>query len=287
MYARCGETKAWHWAHEPNGPANCAGAEESEWHRTWKAEAIDGTQEIRVGESPGYALYRVADVLAPGKYTVELQASKLLKGPVRERETDWAKQGGIVWIFKAIKETDAGRIEWRRPLGSHSDPRRVQLITWKNMPDRVKHAQAPAFLDLGHDRLLFVGGWYQNTQPRTGWGWPVTKQWVIDNVLKGGKIPEPFGDDPEEVRRRRAQVEAERKQAKLELNWAEWNAERQRLQRADQERRAALAAKRERQRQEDYDRQMAEYQERVRQFNESMQPWWVRRWRAWRARRRT
>jgi hypothetical protein len=231
MYSRCGETKIWHWAHQP-GCEKCAGGEESEWHLAWKAEAIDSTQEVRVGDRPGYAKYRVADVLAPGKYTVELQASKMLKGPLREREADWATQGGIVWIFKAIKETGARRVEWHTPLEFLSDPRRVQQITWKDMPDRVKHARAPAFLDLGNDRLLFVGGWYPGSQPRTGWGWPVTRQWVIHNVLKGDKVPEPFGEDPEVIRRRQEEERRALRQARREAELRHLREERERAERA-------------------------------------------------------
>jgi hypothetical protein len=236
-----------YWRHKPANPnPDCEAGRESEWHLAWKALALDDTQEIRRAN-------RIADVLAPGGYAVEFQAWAMDRAEVRGRENDWSTQGGIVWIFKAIDETakkqiaEAGPL-WRgrrilqQPLEWHSSPwKDQQAIEWKDQqaievswlraPERVRWARAPAFLDLGDDRLLFVGGWWLDRPgPLTGYAWPVSKQWVIDNVLKGDKIPEPFGEDPEVVRARKAREAEERRRADRLRRLAEQAAERERAE---------------------------------------------------------
>jgi hypothetical protein len=206
--ANRGEVKVWYWSHQPGNPSDCTAAGETEWHLRWKAEAIDGTQERTVGSHR-------ADVLAPGGYAVELQRSPIERAELRRREADWNTQGGMVWIFYAIEAAEEGRLRsgpslmWPRA----SEDGQVDEITWSHAPDRVRSATPPLFLDAGKSRLLFVGGWRRGASPLTGWGWRVTKQWVINNVLRGDKIPEPFGEDPEEVIRRHRQEEAERLRA--------------------------------------------------------------------------
>jgi hypothetical protein len=199
MIARTGAVVIWHWAHRVHNP-QCETAPESEWHLGWKALAIDGTQEVRVGR-------RRADVLAPGGFAVEFQASALDREEVRAREDDWAAQGGMAWVFKAEAEFADGRI-WVLPSirGRQSElakpENRATLdVTWSHAPERVRAARAPSFLDLGNDELLFIGGWRQGLSPLTGYGWRVSRDWVVQNLLRGSEIPAALAADPEEIRR--------------------------------------------------------------------------------------
>jgi len=93
----------WHWAHRVAAP-DCPVSREAAWHLEWKALGFDGTQEVRVGN-------RCADVLAPGGYAVEFQASALDPADLRAREDDWAGQGGMVWVFRADRHYAEERIE--------------------------------------------------------------------------------------------------------------------------------------------------------------------------------
>jgi hypothetical protein len=210
MIARRGALRTWHWAHETATP-DCEAGKESEWHLAWKALALDDTQEIQVGN-------RRADVLAPGGYAVEFQKSSMTAEEVHGREDDWSTQGGVVWIFCAIDEAAGKRLTHGRPLDRFWEDLRVHQATWTHAPERVRSARAPSFLDLGNDRLLFVGGWRLNRNgPLTGYAWPVSKDLVVQLVLRGHKIPKVRGEDPEIVRARHARErEAERRRVAAE-----------------------------------------------------------------------
>jgi Competence protein CoiA-like family len=267
MIAHRGTMRIWHWAHEAANP-NCEAGRESEWHLAWKMLALDGTQEVEVGR-------RRADVLAPGGYAVELQRSQMNAEEVHGREDDWSAQGGMVWIFCATKEAEK-RISWRRVRAW--EDRRVLQVTWKYAPDRVRSARAPSFLDLGNERLLFVGRWrLRHNGPLTGYCWPVSKEWVVENVLRGDKIPEPLGEDPEVIMARRA------RERKAELK--RLAAERAVQQAAERERAEAArrrAAEQGRQRQDDIEH--LEWLEGVRRYcaaSEAVQGFVIFRWSRW------
>lgn len=209
MLARTGTVKVWHWAHRTRNPG-CPAAAETEWHLAWKALGLDGTQEIAVGR-------RRADVLAPGGFAVEFQASPLTEAEVRAREDDWAGQGSIAWVFKADAEYAAGRItltpslrEWTEQGLVKPENQATLTIAWSHAPERVRAARAPSFLDIG-DGLLFVGAWRPKSSPLTGYGWRVTKDSVVRSLLHGDTIPGQLAGDPAEVERRiRAWQERER-----------------------------------------------------------------------------
>jgi hypothetical protein len=268
MIARRGTLRIWHWAHVAANP-DCEAGKESEWHLAWKSLALDGTQEIKTGN-------RRSDVLAPGGYAVELQKSAMNAAEVHGREADWGSQGGMVWIFCAIREMTEQRIRWHR--NPWTDQRALQ-VTWSHAPDRVRAACLPSFIDLGDDRLLFVGGWRAGSAPLSGYAWPVSKRWVIANVLRGDKIPRPLGEDPEAARARRAaEREALRRAEKMRRS-AERAAERGR---AEAERRRITELKRQRQE----DNENLEWLEGIRRYcaasevtGHFVKSWF--RWRSW------
>jgi competence CoiA-like predicted nuclease len=111
MLAKTGAVLIWHWAHVKDNP-HCEAARESEWHLAWKALGIDGTQEITVGRHR-------ADVLAPGGFAVEFQASPLDREEVSARESGWAAQGGMVWVLQADRAFAAGRITMAKSLAGY------------------------------------------------------------------------------------------------------------------------------------------------------------------------
>lgn len=208
MRARTGSVRIWHWAHVARNP-HCEAARETEWHLAWKILAIEGTQEVKVGR-------RRADVLAPGGFAVEFQASALTGEQVRAREDDWAAQGGMAWLFRAdqasIEVTEQYLPQWLHLLKPENQM--TMHITWPRAPERVRVARAPSFLDTGDGELLFIGGWRPDSSPLSGWSWKVTKNWVVENLLCANEIPGPLADDPADVFRR---IDAwERKQRERE-----------------------------------------------------------------------
>ena len=200
MRGRAGVVRIWHWAHVVRNP-HCKAARESEWHLGWKVLGADGSQEVKVGS-------RRADVLAPGGFAVEFQASALDVCEVRAREADWGAQGGIVWVHRADREFGAGRIVLSdsflgcdKSLLRPADLATVD-VTWSHAPERVRSSRTPSFLDFGNGELLFIGGWRNGSSPLSGYGWRVSREWVVKHVLEGTTLPRPLAADPVAVKRR-------------------------------------------------------------------------------------
>jgi len=244
MIARTGSVVTWHWAHRRVHNPDCTIAPESEWHLAWKALGIDGSQEVVVGR-------RRADVLAPGGFAVEFQASALDGEEVRAREEDWAAQGGMVWVFRADKEFAAGRIRVWDSIPRHQGElvkpgnRLTVNITWSHAPERVRAARAPSFADIGNGELLFIGGWYEDRSPFGWYIWRVSRDWVVQNLLHGDMLPAPLAGDPREIMRAEAArriAEQEGKRAALFATGKKHREEQKRLRRIrlEQERQRSM-----------------------------------------------
>jgi hypothetical protein len=126
---------------------------------------------------------------------------------VRAREDDWGAQGGMVWVHRADREFGAGRIVlsgsflgWDERLLRPEDLATLD-VTWSHAPERVRASRAPAFLDFGDGELLFVGGWRDGSSPLSGYGWRVSRDWVVKHVLQGTVLPCPLAADPVTVKR--------------------------------------------------------------------------------------
>jgi Competence protein CoiA-like family len=199
MRGRAGPIRIWHWAHVVYNP-HCEAARESEWHLGWKVLGAVGSQEVKVGR-------RRADVLAPGGFAVEFQASALDVVEVRARENDWGAQGGIVWVHRADRELAAGRIVLSDSFPGcdesllRPEDRATLDVTWSHAPERVRASRAPSFLDFGDGELLFVGGWRHGSSPLSGYGWRVSRDWVVKHVLQGNVLPCPLATDPVTIKR--------------------------------------------------------------------------------------
>lgn len=178
MLAKTGDTVIWHWAHDVTSP-NCVSAGESEWHLGWKILGPEGSQERAVGN-------RRADVLAPGGFAVEFQKSAMTAAEVRAREDDWRRHG-LVWVFDATEARGEGRLALsRHPDRPQGDAYRN--VKWSWAPERIGAARCRSILDLGEDGLIVVGKWH-NTSPLRGYGWLVTREWVVAEVLHGACVP--------------------------------------------------------------------------------------------------
>ncbi len=258
MRARTGTVRIWHWAHVEHNP-HCEAALESEWHLAWKTLGIEGTQEIAVGR-------RRADVLAPGRFAVEFQASALTGEEVWARERDWLIHGRMVWVFRADREHAAGRITMTSSFAGYekhlAEPEKHETldITWSHAPERVRAACERSFLDIGGGELLFIGGWRPGSSPLTGYGWRVSRDAVVRNVLRGEVVPAPIAGDPRAVilqiqtqllkeaaqKARQQREERRREEEQQREEWQRQEAERQRTeqeQRQEQQRRAEIHAR--------------------------------------------
>lgn len=165
MIAKCGDKVVHHWAHAAADPA-CSSARESVWHLEWKAAGIDGTQEVTVGA-------RRADVLAPGGWAVEFQASPMTAAEVHAREDDWARR--LVWVMDAREQYARGQIE----VGGGS-------LRWAQAPERVRAARCPMLVDLDGEKLFYVAEVHvRQGAPFEGRGMVVPRQEVVGRVVRG------------------------------------------------------------------------------------------------------
>lgn len=107
----------------------------------------------------------------------------------------------------------------------------------------MRAARAPTFLDIGVEELLFIGAW-RHESPLTGYGWRVTKDWVVRNLLHGRVIPAPLAEDPVEIERRIVAYWIRQKEQERIARWrqlAEQQAERERQEAGQRERRERRA----------------------------------------------
>lgn len=119
-------------------------------------------------------------------------------------------RAGWSGFFGPIGSSGPGRIvssrsfqKWEESLLAPGE-RATLHVTWSYAPERVRAARARSFLDLGNGELLFVGGWRPGSSPLTGFGWQVSRDWVVEYVLRGSVIPALLAEDPAQVRRRLA-----------------------------------------------------------------------------------
>lgn len=175
MVAKLGDVMIHHWAHQSR-PLDCRVAEESEWHREWKALGIDGSQEV--ANETGT---RRTDVQAPGGFAVEFQMSALTAAEVRSREIDWDDK--LVWVFDAKDAFDTERL---RMLGD--GPR--YGFHWYRAPERIHGATCPTFYDIGNGRLLFIhSSREKGTTSLSGQCAITTRDDVVRCVLRGNSLP--------------------------------------------------------------------------------------------------
>jgi hypothetical protein len=98
VIAKCGEHKAWHWAHR--GVRNCDPwwEPETEWHRNWKNCFPAHWQEII--RKSGSGEKHVADVMTERGVVLEFQHSALRR---EERDAREAYYKNMVWVVDGLR----------------------------------------------------------------------------------------------------------------------------------------------------------------------------------------
>lgn len=98
MTAKCGELKAWHWAHQ--GKRNCDPwwENETEWHRQWKNEFPVNWQEVIQSDLDG--VVHIADVKTDQGWVIEFQHSRISPEERRSRDGFYKK---LVWVVDGTR----------------------------------------------------------------------------------------------------------------------------------------------------------------------------------------
>ena len=92
LIPKCGEIKAWHWAHKSLRDCDTWAEPEGDWHYGWKKLA--GLENTEVVIKKDDRVHR-ADIKTPGGLVIELQHSPLSTADVRDRE-DFYKN--MIWV---------------------------------------------------------------------------------------------------------------------------------------------------------------------------------------------
>ncbi|MCC8978906.1 competence protein CoiA [Bradyrhizobium acaciae] len=148
VIAKCGEHRAWHWAHR--GVRNCDPwwEPETEWHREWKNRFPAHWQEIIRRADSGEK--HIADVMTDRGVVLEFQHSALRRD---EREAREAYYQNMVWVVDGLRRI-RDRPHFFSALGSGkilaANPMTIGLRVKGNALIRDWGASAvPVFFDFG------------------------------------------------------------------------------------------------------------------------------------------
>lgn len=156
MIAKCGERRAWHWAHKGRRHCDPWWENESEWHRAWKDNfPVEWQEKVHTAAN---GERHIADVKTEQGWVLEFQRSHIEPEERRSREAFYKQ---MVWVVDGMKrKRDLAGLSkaWDqgRPTGSpqirriHSDECRL-LQEWAGGP-------VPVFLDFGGAMLVWVLG---------------------------------------------------------------------------------------------------------------------------------
>lgn len=98
VVAKCGEVKAWHWAHAGCRTCDPWWENETDWHRDWKNTFPTEWQEVQHRAENGER--HIADVKTSAGVVVEFQHSYLNPDERRSRE---AFYGRMVWVLDGMR----------------------------------------------------------------------------------------------------------------------------------------------------------------------------------------
>lgn len=158
--ARCGEVRAWHWAHRGRRSCDPWWENETLWHREWKNEFPAEWQEIVHRAEDGER--HIGDVKTPDGWILEFQHSHIRPEERRTRESFYQS---LIWVVDGFRrERDAAQFAKSTARGAalipFSTTKRIQRPSGALFRDWGNSA-AHVFFDFGrknHLWWLFPGG---------------------------------------------------------------------------------------------------------------------------------
>ncbi|MCP5468868.1 MAG: hypothetical protein H7A32_06330, partial [Deltaproteobacteria bacterium] len=98
MTAKCGEIKAWHWAHRGKRDCDPWWENETEWHRNWKDQFPLEWQEVIQYAANGEK--HIADVKTEQGWVIEFQHSRIDPDERRSRNGFYEK---LAWVVDGTR----------------------------------------------------------------------------------------------------------------------------------------------------------------------------------------
>lgn len=179
VIAKCGQIKAWHWAHESMADCDPWSEGETEWHLEWKMlfQAMGEFSGPSVEIEKTIGNHR-ADIVVDG-CVVELQHSPISTEEVHERENFYGSR--MCWIVDALKAVSGGRFtarsSWHYGLSGETIDRDWHSYSWKHRIKWIEKCSRLVWLDVSsqfipdtanhHNALFHI----QKSYGRSGWGW--------------------------------------------------------------------------------------------------------------------
>ncbi len=165
MTARCGEQRAWHWAHQGKLICDPWWENETEWHLNWKECFPDGWREI-VHSAPDGTRH-IADVKTEHGWVIEFQHSSIKPEERRSRDAFYNR---LIWIVNGTRrKRDAPQFDkaWNdgTAVGSNGVVKNL-FVAESRLLMEWSESQGPVLFDFGGPVL----GWVLPGR-RDGWAY--------------------------------------------------------------------------------------------------------------------
>lgn len=155
MTAKCGEQRAWHWAHQGRLMCDPWWENETEWHLNWKECFPDAWREV-VQSAPDGTRH-IADVKTEHGWVIEFQHSSIKPEERRSRDIFY---GRLIWIVNGIRrKRDAPQFEkaWNdgTAVGSNGLVK-ILFVAESGLLREWSETQGPILFDFGGPMLAWV-----------------------------------------------------------------------------------------------------------------------------------
>lgn len=165
MIAKCGEQRAWHWAHQGRLMCDQWWENETEWHLNWKACFPDAWREIVHSAQDGTR--HIADIKTEHGWVVEFQHSSIKPEERRSRDAFYDR---LIWIVDGTRrKRDAPQFQkaWNDGTSVGSSGVVKSLFVAESVLLREwSESQGPVLFDFGSPVL----GWVLPGR-RDGWAY--------------------------------------------------------------------------------------------------------------------
>lgn len=155
MIAKCGEVKAWHWAHRGKRDCDPWWENETEWHRAWKNEfPVDWQEVIHHDEESGEK--HIADVKTDQGWVIEFQHSRINPEERRSRNGFYKKIAWVVNGARLKRDIKQFSLLWKEgfPVGRNPGARKVSSEKCSLLRE-WSESTTPVFFDFGIPDLLW------------------------------------------------------------------------------------------------------------------------------------
>lgn len=157
VLSKCGDIKAWHWAHSRGISCDSWYEPETYWHKNWKLTFGKENCEVKIERNNSW---HIADVKTKENVVIELQNSPIQKSIIQEREFFYGEK--MIWLINGIdfknnfhiKVSDNETHWWGLKHNNCKHEKGRKVFAWDNPRRSWEEANRHVFIDF-HDESLF------------------------------------------------------------------------------------------------------------------------------------